>query len=456
MLTIRTRIILTSIAVFAVALAGVSIVVYRSYHAGAMATLDARMESFAERVTAEVEEQHDEGIFLTVADLQAVHLDGLSRTAVRLTDSTGAALYTDSLCAAMPTQPWRAVLEQTRIRETVTLGEAEFRSLWMPVEVGDRLQYLLQVVTPLDETNGDLARLRGLFLLTIPVALLLSAVAAYLIVGRAFRPIREMIAMAKDTNERNLGRGVPVPDGKDEVHDLAETLNGMMERLAAAFEGQKRFIADASHEIRTPLAIVQSELDFLARQVSDPQGLAALRSSQDELDRLKHLAENLLFLETLDASDDVLNIRAMRLDELLAECVRRMRPLAEQRGITLRLQIGSVVERSGDADRMERAVVNLIDNAVKYSPPGSRVEVDLGEYPDGIHIAVRDNGIGIPPEELDGVFERFRRVAKNNESGSGLGLAIVRRVVELHGGTIRLESAAGKGTTFIIVLPPER
>jgi heavy metal sensor kinase len=308
------------------------------------------------------------------------------------------------------------------------------------------------------EAARNLAHLRLLFLISIPSALVLASIAAYIITRSAFRPIATMVATARQISASNLDQRLLVPPANDEIRQLAETLNSMIERIDSAFNAQRQFIADASHELRTPLTIICSELEFAKRRVADGETIESLQNSLSEIDRLARMAESLLLLARLDSSTSLITFSPVRLDELLPECVQLVNKIAEQKGIQIKVHVDEAVEIQGDSERLKSALLNLLDNAVKYSQTGGEVRVSLSilTSPDReAQITVADNGHGISPDDLPHIFERFYRASSNRgeSSGSGLGLAIAQRVISLHSGDIQVASELSEGTVFTVNLP---
>jgi two-component system OmpR family sensor kinase len=326
----------------------------------------------------------------------------------------------------------------------------------MPVEVDDRIEFLAQFVVPLTEVEENLQRLRLLFLVVGPAALLLTAGAAFFITRIAFKPISSMVETARSITAAKLDSRLTVPRTKDEIRKLAETLNEMMERIDAAFRTQRQFVADASHEIRTPLTIIRSELEFAERNLGKPQSEESIRVALRELERLARLSDGLLMLARLDAPGFSLTARTIRLDELLIECVRHMNESAARRRVTLDIRVEEAVELPADRDRLKSVLLNLLDNAIHYSPEGGTIRLSLTAVSNGnVRVTVEDSGPGIAPSDLPHIFKRFYRAdtERSREGGSGLGLAIADQVVRLHGGRITVESTLGKGSKFVVELP---
>jgi signal transduction histidine kinase len=265
-----------------------------------------------------------------------------------------------------------------------------------------------------------------------------------------------------------------VANPDDELGRLARTFNDLLARLDTAFEQQRRFMADASHELRTPVSIMRGEADVtLSRPDREPEEYrSALRVVRDEGRRLSRVVEDLFLLARVDAGQRPLQRAEIYLDELVAECVRAARALGSARGTTLTLTVpdgesgDGVADAAaewtyvGDEELLRSLVMNLLDNAIKHSPPGSAVELRLDRDDAEFRVAVSDNGPGIPAEAQPQVFERFFRVdrarareAASDSGGAGLGLAIGRWIAEAHGGSITLAASSTRGSRFEIVLP---
>jgi signal transduction histidine kinase len=290
------------------------------------------------------------------------------------------------------------------------------------------------------------------------VALLLTALAAFFITHIAFKPITSMVHTTRSITAAKLDSRLPLPQTKDEIRELAETLNEMMERIDAAFRTQRQFVADASHEIRTPLTIIRSELEFAERNPGNAGAEKSLHIALEELERLARLTDGLLLLARLDTSGFSLKTQPVRLDELLIECVQNMQKAAMKRKVPIELHIDEAVEVSVDRDRLKSVVLNLLDNALYYSPKGGSIHLSLAILSrNAVQIIVEDSGPGIAPNDLPHIFQRFYRAdtERSRENGSGLGLAIAEQVIRLHHGKITVESTLGVGSKFVVELPKQ-
>jgi heavy metal sensor kinase len=457
-MTITIKIILALTIVFGITLTVFSFIVYHSTKSSELSKLDARLEGHAYKLTEEIEETEKKGKSLQMIDLQQIHTDGLEHLRFRLFDMNGNIIVGDTSLSELSIEPMPTNGDHHKHREFVTIKGKEQRALWIPFSVNNEAKYYLQLVASLKNMKEDLEDLRFLLFSVVPGVLLLTAIAVFFITRTAFKPITSMVHTTRSITAAKLDSRLPVPKTKDEIRELAETLNEMMERIDAAFRTQRQFVADASHEIRTPLTIIHSELEFAERNSGKPEAKKSVHIALEELERLSRLTNGLLLLTRLDSPGFSLKTRPVRLDELLIECVQNLKNAAVQRNITLELHIDEVVELSADRDRLKGVVLNLLDNALYYSPEGGTVHLSLTIPSNNtIRIIVEDSGPGIAPNDLPHIFKRFYRAdtERARENGSGLGLAITEQVVRLHNGQIAVESKLGVGSKFIVDIPRE-
>ena len=341
--------------------------------------------------------------------------------------------------------------------ETVRLARgARVRLLTMPVDRGGHLVRLIQVGMPLDRAERALGRYLETLLVLVPLGLGLAAAGGAVIARRALKPVDEMSRTARRITGEELGRRIRGRGTGDELDHLAGTLNAMLARLEDAFAQVRRFAADAAHELRTPLTALKGGIEVALRAERTPEEYRrVLVSSLEEVERLVRLAEDLLLLSRFSAGAPPARERVE-----LAPLLRDLREVGERlalpRGVSVRLDAPAPLAVQGDPAALRRAVLNLVENAVKYTPRGGRVEVSLAAVDGSAAIAVRDTGVGMDPAEAARVFEPFVRLdaaRARDTGGAGLGLAIVRSIVLAHDGTLAVESAPGAGSTFTIRLP---
>ena len=330
------------------------------------------------------------------------------------------------------------------------------RVLTVPVLRAGRPVEIIQVAAPLARTREALSRYLTTLLALVPVAVGLAAAGGAVIAGRALQPVREMSRAARQITAEDLGRRLARRGADDEIDHLADTLNAMLEGLEAAFAQSRRFSADAAHELRTPLTALKGEMEVALRAARSPEEYRrVLASSLEEVEHLIHLAEDLLVF-----SRSAPSLRAptapVDLEPLLLEVLETGARRAQSAGVTMRADTFEPATVLGEAGALRRAVLNLVDNAIKYTPAGGKVELSLATANGQALITVRDTGIGIEPGAAARIFEPFVRLdaARGRDTGgTGLGLALVRAIVTAHGGTVEVESAPGAGSRFTIRLP---
>jgi heavy metal sensor kinase len=340
--------------------------------------------------------------------------------------------------------------------ETVTLHGQRVRTVALPVRRNGRLVEVVQVGMPLKPTERTLQRwIEGLLVL-IPLGVGLAAAGGRVMARAALRPVDEMARAARRIDAEALARRITVRGTGDELDRLAETLNGMLARLENTFGSMRRFSADAAHELRTPLTALKGTLEVALRaERTGAEYRAALASALEEVERLVRLAEDLLLLSRSSAGPESPRAR-VELEGLVLDAADVGARLAKDRGVSVRVGAVAPLTVLGDAGALRRALLNLVENGVKYTPAGGRVEIAVAEAVGVAVIAVEDTGPGIDPRDVERIFEPFVRLdaARDRESGgSGLGLAIARSIVVAHRGTLAVERTGPGGSCFTIRLP---
>jgi signal transduction histidine kinase len=304
--------------------------------------------------------------------------------------------------------------------------------------------------------SRTLKELRNYSFGALGVLFVASLGVGWVVAGRVLRPIGRITAVARDIQVTDLSRRIELPGPEDELKQLADTFDAMLARLDAAFAAQRQFTADASHELRNPLAIIRTNVDVaLADPNADPEDLRhTIAVVKRASDRMARLVDDLLALAR--RQEPTLEHEPVDLGAAVAEASDDFVVPAAARNIVLDRVIDPDVVVTGDRDALKRAVANLLENAVRLAPRGSRIRLATGSEGDRAWIAVTDEGPGIAPEDQPHVFDRFWRADKARsraDGGTGLGLAIVRQIAESHGGEVRLQSKVGVGSSFVIWLP---
>ena len=330
------------------------------------------------------------------------------------------------------------------------------RLLTVPVQRSGRSVEIIQVSAPLARTREALARYLTTLLALVPVAVSLAAAGGAVIAGRALRPVREMSRSARQITAEDLGRRLERRGADDEIDHLADTLNTMLGGLEAAFAQARRFSADAAHELRTPLTALKGELEVALRAARSPEEYRrVLHSNLEEVEHLIRLVEDLLLFSRSAAALGPPRER-VELEPLVLEVLEAGARRAQGVGVTVRADALEPAVVLGEAGALRRALGNLVDNAVKYTPAGGKVELSLLVAEGQARIVVRDTGIGIDPADAARIFDPFVRLdaARGRDaSGAGLGLALVRAIVLAHGGTITVDSTPEAGSRFTVSLP---
>jgi len=317
--------------------------------------------------------------------------------------------------------------------------------------------FLIEVGAPYEQVEVVLYGLLLALALGLPLTVIVAISGGWLLMRQALNPVDEITRGAEQITSRNLSQRLPIARTGDELERLSAALNRMIERLEESFLYVSRFTADASHELRTPLTILRGELEAAVEQSQPaPELRETIGSALEETERLSRIVESLMAISRLDAGEARMELDTLDLSELAATTTEQMRLLAEDKNIALRCESDKQVSVEGDRARLKQVIVNLVDNAIKYTPAGGHVGVKVGGSNGSAVLEVSDNGVGIPPEALPHIFERFYRADKARSrqmGGAGLGLSIIKAIVTAHGGQVRVESVEGEGSRFLIELP---
>jgi two-component system, OmpR family, sensor kinase len=319
--------------------------------------------------------------------------------------------------------------------------------------------FIVLASQPLEAIEDELESLRGILYVAAPAALLLAGLGGWFLARRGLAPVAEMARTARLIGAGNLGSQLPVADPRDELGQLATTFNELLARLDAAFARQRQFMADASHELRTPLSVMNTAADVTLKRPHrrEEEYREALRIMGEQTRRLSRIVQDMFTLARADAGRYPLQRRALYLDDLVAEAARAGAVLASEKGVTV--ETGEINEAplEGDEDLLRQMLLNLVDNAVKFTPAGGAVRLNLARRGDEYLLTVADTGPGVPPYAQEHLFERFYRAdharTGGAEGGAGLGLAIARWIARAHDGDLELAETGPGGTTFAARLP---
>ncbi len=408
-------------------------------------SVDMSLRAAIAEAATSVEQERDQTRFHDRDEMRvAIGGRGASGFAVRLLNADGK--LEDGMGAYATGPEWPALVEGAT---TTGGGSNPWRIMTEPMRIGaGTIIGWLQAAEDLRFVRDTLQRLKEVLFLAIPLMLVVAAGGGIFLVNEALKPMVRMSATARGISATDLTRRIGYKGARDEMSELAETFDRMLDRLQVGFAQERRFSADASHELRTPLAVLRGQIDVaLSRPRDNDHYRATLTSMGEQVDRLIRLANDLLYLTRLDVGHGMLRTARVNLSDLVAATAAQVAGLAEARHQQLVIQIEPGGSVTGDIDHLVRLLMNLLDNAVKYTPERGTIEVsvrpDRSSTSPAIAVAVSNSGPGIPQEDLPRVFDRFYRVTTDRaraSGGSGLGLAIAREIAKAHGGKLSVTS----------------
>jgi heavy metal sensor kinase len=340
---------------------------------------------------------------------------------------------------------------------TRNLNENQYRVAVARTRVNGRM-YEIHAAVPTEPFDQALDNFRLIEQETLPALVLLASLLGYWLSGRSLAPVGAIIRTAQEIGVDNLSRRLEVPRPRDELRRLTETLNAMLGRIETSFRRITQFTADASHDLRTPVAVMRATAEIALRKPrSEAEYQDALKRILKTSVETSEMLENLLTLARADAGAAGLEMHTLDLASHVRKAQEQGSILAATKSLSFTSQVPDkeILVRA-DAVAIDRLLLILIDNAVKYTPPGGCCEIALSTHENEAHIAVKDSGVGIKVDELESIFERFHRADKTRSRetpGAGLGLAIARWIANVHGGTITAESTLGLGSVFHVRLP---
>jgi heavy metal sensor kinase len=460
-LSIRTRLTLWYIGLLAAILIAFALLLYSFLTYNLRAEVDQTLQTRAQQVAASLQAENDPLSIMLLGLVTLPPIDVFSSPGVYVqvlrTDGSIARRSANLEDQYLPIdqQVFERNLHGGSALYTLQTHQARLRIFSAPLTVAGRIIGAVQVGQSLYEVDSTLRTVRLLLIGGIAATLLLAALVGAFLARTALRPIDRItqtalrISRAEDLSQR-LARTGP----RDEVGRLAATFNEMLGRLEELFTTQQRLVADVSHELRTPLTTIRGNIDLLRRGAAEDSKARreTLEAIEGEVTRMSRMVADLLLLTQADAGIE-LDKKPVELDTLLLEVYRQGQLMAD--GVEVKLGHEDQAVVMGDADRLKQLLLNLVDNAIKYTSAGGEVRLSLYHEQGWVRVAVSDTGMGIPPEDLPHIFERFYRTDKaRRRGGTGLGLSIAKWIAEAHGGHLTVESKVGKGSTFTVWLRP--
>lgn len=334
--------------------------------------------------------------------------------------------------------------------------KTRFRIYTRPVTRDGRVEYVVQVAGPIGLVSLALNNLMFVLFVLLPLTVLLAGVPGVLLAGMTLHPVDKMINTLRQITAENLKLKIHIPDTKDEIKRLADTFNNMIERLDRSFSSQRRFIQELSHELKAPMDVLKKELEASLQDLpSEKEFRPILTRTLKEIDAFSQIIEDLLAFSNFDDGRTALEIRKMNLTALAEKALAVMRPQAEEKEINVSLYSPGNVVLDGDREQIRQMIMNLVDNAIKYTYRNGAIAVTILKDDKYARIVISDTGAGIPEADIEYIFDRFYQSPRPRAGarGFGLGLSIVKAIVEEHKGDIKVESRPGKGSTFTVSLP---
>lgn len=459
-MSIRDRLTIVYTGIFLGAFLLFTFVVYLFPRESLLGEIDATLEETATQMLEETQVLSRRDVLSLFIPTQDDSVFRRANIFIMVVDGEGNVLRrSDNLRGFTGILDPQALQEEQEGFRTLQYEEQAVRVLTVPLRVERERQQELVGYLQVARVIEDYDTFNRLLIIAVFIGLASLTASTFTvtwIAPKLFRPLENIAAMARQISRADdLSRRLPDTGRQDEIGDLTMALNQTLERLESLFRTQQRFLADVSHELRTPLTTIRGNVDLMRRMgIADDSFLDDIEA---ELERMTRLVNDLLLLARADVGSLPIEQKPVALDTLLLDVFRQV----SMRDKAVEVILDEVDQASilGDADRLRQLLLNLADNAVKYTPEGGVVHLALSKTQDEAHVTISDTGIGIPEEDLPYIFDRFYRVDKARArafGGSGLGLSIAKWIVEVHGGQIDVESEVGEGTTFHVTLPLRR
>jgi two-component system, OmpR family, sensor kinase len=460
MLSIRAKLTLWYLSLAALVLVAFAVAIYLYLSHGLLNVIDTSLRNHAERIAqavghpSETEEPSQPGVLILAPQFVSV-LDRDGKVTDQILDPEGHEVPIIQPALEHAANDWNP-----QYNEASLSANEHVRIITWPARDEDGETFFVVVGQSLRDVQRAQKQLLLLLAIANPVALLLAGLGGLWLANQALKPVDRLTRAAERIGRGNLSERVEEPHSGDEIGRLAATFNQMIGRLEQAFDRERRFTADASHELKTPLAVLRGDIEVALRRERSPEEYQrVLKSSLEEIEQLTKLTDDLLTLARSDADRSVLDLEQVRMDLLLADARAYMSALADSARVGLIYDApDSPVIIEGDQKRLKQLLVNLLDNAIKYTPAGGSTRLSLTVEDSFAVIQVSDTGRGIPATVFPHIFERFYRQTDPRDTrvtGFGLGLAISKWIADAHGGSIEVESKEGEGSRFTVRLPLE-
>jgi heavy metal sensor kinase len=435
--------------------------VYVYFRNSLQKSIDAKIKSLGEVISSSITDTHNASVFGNFERyLENVLGKKPKGKFIQIMDRTGriGAKMNDIETETLPTSfsTLERALQGEIVYETIERVKPRLRMVTIPIMDNKKVSSIIQVGTSLEDFDETMKKLLIIMIISIPTSISVTIICGYFLAKKALKPVDQIRKAAVKISSRNLDERIDVGGRKDELSRLAQTFNEMISRLKDSFQRINQFSIDVSHELKTPLTILKGETEVALRKDRDNENYKKILSSNlEEIDRMSKIIDDLLLLSKADLKEMKLNVEDVALRDLIADVCVDMKIFADNKGIGLDVKELEDVKLKGDELKLRRMLWNIVENGIKYTQKGGKIEI-MSYISNGfICIDVKDNGIGIPENDIKYIFDRFYRGDKSRkrESGSGLGLSISKWIAEAHQGIIEVKSKTLEGSLFTIKLP---
>ncbi|KUK81701.1 MAG: Signal transduction histidine kinase [Mesotoga prima] len=448
---IRIKLTLWYVLFLGVILFAFSVSIYAILSAQLHSEADSSLRIVSSQLLANIEIVQDHPIFRKTVEMESLSNRLLAEGfAVRLMDGSGSIVE-----GFGPFGILKASLELSD-REFTTVSTSV--GVWRIFTVKIGQWGWMQVGESLSSVRIALFRLSRLMLILGPTIIILAVLGGFYMAKKSLEPVERITLLAEEISVEKLNKRLNLTLPNDELGHLASTFDGMLERLEESVKKQRQFTSDAAHELRTPLTAIRSIVDVtLHRDRDSDEYVNALVQIQNEIERLSSIIDDLLVITRLENSLQKGDYKVFPAGVLIEDVLDTIAVLAKEKNIDIMTEIPSDLEIAGDRQKLSRAIFNLVDNAIKYTPEGGQIRIsgEKDQSREEVEILIEDSGIGIPVDEIDKIFDRFYRVdkARSETRGTGLGLSIAQEIVKAHNGTITVKSSSQQGSIFRVTLP---
>jgi heavy metal sensor kinase len=454
--SIRVKLITFHVCVLSLVFLAFGIYIYVVFRHVLVRSLEQTLSRRAQQIaTTILDDLPSRGETYVASEIQARYAPELNERVIRITNDQQHVFYSSSNGSFLEKQSPHVALALAKGKavtwETTSHEGEKYRLVAVGHRLTDGKTYAVEVGAPENGVDTALHALVFTLLAGFPVLIGISILGGYSLLGRVLHPVDEIVRAAERITFRDRNKRLPVPSTGDEFERISEALNRMIERLDESFQMANRFAGDASHELRTPLTILQGELEaFVNEPFLAGEAVERVGNMLEEVVRLSHIVDGLLLVSRLEAGEAQMKRERVDLGWIAASVADQMQPLCEEKALQFRYEVAANIFIEGDKIRLGQIVVNLLDNAIKYTPEGGEIQLRVDSMGDIAYLETVDTGMGISSSALPQVFERFFRAEEaraNRMAGTGLGLSIVKSIADAHGGNIRIDSDERRGTT---------